>query len=101
MVSPGGFQMAMNPVTGGVGGLREEIAFDLNNDGQFDDRDNVATGEVVAGLRFEDAVPTDSSFIGNKRYTQLSNREISVTTTNTDNGPRAGRLSWKEVPGGP
>jgi type IV pilus assembly protein PilY1 len=98
LVSPGGFQMAMNPITGGVGGLEEQIAYDLNNDGWFDDQDNLSTGEIVAGLRFEDAVPTDSSFIGNKRYTQLSSGEITVTVTNTDGGDYTGRLSWKEVP---
>jgi type IV pilus assembly protein PilY1 len=95
--SPGGFQMAMNPATGGLGGLREEVAFDLNNDGYFDDQDR-SGGEVVAGLRFEDGVPTDSAFIGNRRYTQLSSREVTVVVTNTETGVRTGRLSWKEMP---
>ncbi|MEJ2130293.1 MAG: PilC/PilY family type IV pilus protein, partial [Gammaproteobacteria bacterium] len=96
LLSPGGFQIAMNPVTGGLGGMREEIAFDLNNDGQFDDYDTVE-GIMIAALRFEDAMPTDSAFIGDRRYTQLSNREITVVKTNTSVGERTGRLSWKQL----
>ena len=96
VASPGGFQMAMNPATGGLGGQREEVAFDLNNDGEFDDQDRPG-GDVIAGMRFEDAVPTDSAFIGNRRYTQLSNKEIDVVLTNTQTGSRTGRLSWREI----
>ena len=94
--SPGGFAMALNPVTGGVGGLNEEIAFDLNNDGYFDS-DDLAGGDLVSGLRFDDAVPTDSSFIGTRRFTQLSDRTVDVIDTNTGTSARSGRLSWREL----
>jgi Tfp pilus tip-associated adhesin PilY1 len=94
--SPGGFAMALNPVTGGVGGLNEEIAFDLNNDGYFDS-DDLAGSNVVSGLRFDDAVPTDSSFIGTRRFTQLSDRTVDVIDTNTGTSARSGRLSWREL----
>ena len=60
-------------------------------------QDMVGENVIVAGLRFEEAVPTDSAFIGNRRYTQLSNKEIDVVTTNTRTGERTGRLSWLEV----
>ena len=95
--SPGGFQMALNPSTGGLGGLREQIAFDLNGDNQFDDLDSAAGGEVIAGMRFEDAVPSDAAFVGSRRYTQLSDREVDVQNTNTNVGSRTGRLSWLEI----
>jgi type IV pilus assembly protein PilY1 len=95
--SPGGFQMALNPSTGGLGGLREQIAFDLNGDEAFDELDSAASGEVIAGMRFEDGVPTDSAFLGSRRYTQLSNRDVDKQETNTNRGPRTGRLSWLEI----
>ncbi len=95
--SPGGFALALNPATGGEGGLRADIAFDLNNDAMFDDQDLVG-GDIVAGLRFDEAVPTNSSFIGSKRFTQLSDRTVDIRETNTDIGTNAGRLSWAEVP---
>ncbi|MEE8042689.1 MAG: hypothetical protein V3T15_07845, partial [Pseudomonadales bacterium] len=73
------------------------IAFDFNNDGMFDDSDSALNGDVLAGMRFEDAVPTDSAFIGTRRYTQLSDKSISVIGTNTATGPRTGRLSWEQL----
>ena len=90
--------MPLNPSTGGAGGQVETIAFDLNNDGQFTDADK-SGANIVAGIRFEDAVPTDSSFIGSKRYTQLSDKSIDVreTNTNASDGPYTGRLSWSEI----
>ena len=95
-VSPGGFAFAINPLTGGVGGLNADSAFDINNDGQFDTNDLVG-GAVVSGLRFDDAVPTDSTFIGTKRFTQLSDRSLDIRDTNTGFGSRTGRLSWREL----
>ena len=95
-VSPGGFAFAINPLTGGVGGQNADSAFDINNDGQFDNNDLVG-GVVVSGLRFDDAVPTDSTFIGTKRFTQLSDRSLDIRDTNTGFGSRTGRLSWREL----
>jgi hypothetical protein len=97
VASPGGFQMAINPATGAAGGLRQSIAFDLNDDMLWNYQDMVGEGVIVAGLRFEEAVPTDSAFIGNRRYTQLSNRDIDIVLTNTQTGARTGRLSWLEI----
>jgi len=92
----GGFALTFCPGTGGLECLGNKHVFDLNNDGNIDGED--ATGEdVVAGTRFEDAVPTDSSFIEDKRVTQLSDQELDITGTNTARSDYTGRLSWKQL----
>ena len=91
----GGFALSFCPGTGGTVCLGERGVFDLNNDGAFDDSDKV-NDKVVAGTRFEDAVPTDSSFIEDKRITQLSDKTLDATSTNTSRGRNTGRLSWKQ-----
>jgi type IV pilus assembly protein PilY1 len=93
--SAGGFALAFCPGTGGTECLGERGIFDLNNDGAFDNSDKV-NGQVVAGTRFEDAVPTDSSFIEDTRITQLSDKSLDATSTNTSRGENTGRLSWKQ-----
>lgn len=92
----GGFALSFCPGTGGTNCLATRGIFDLDNDGAFDAGDEV-DGQVVAGTRFEDAVPTDSSFIEDKRITQLSDKSIDSTKTNTSGGENTGRLSWKEL----
>lgn len=92
----GGFALSFCPGTGGTNCLGSRGIFDLDNDGAFDDGDEV-DGQVVAGTRFEDAVPTDSSFIEDKRITQLSDKSLDSTKTNTSGGNNTGRLSWKEL----
>jgi|TARA_B110000459_G_scaffold111611_1_gene123783 type IV pilus assembly protein PilY1 len=92
----GGFALSFCPGTGGTNCLGDRGIFDLDNDGEFDDGDSV-DGSVVAGLRFEDAVPTDSSFIEDKRITQLSDKSLDSTSTNTSAGLNTGRLSWKQL----
>lgn len=95
---PGGFELGFNPATGGSGA---NTVFDLNGDGIFDENDNVdgLVGEanVVSGTRFDDATPTDSSFIGNRKITQTSDKKIRSTGTNTDGGNKVGRHSWREI----
>jgi type IV pilus assembly protein PilY1 len=92
----GGFALSFCPGTGGTNCLANKGIFDLDNDGAFDAGDEV-DGQVVAGTRFEDAVPTDSSFIEDKRITQLSDKSLDTTSTNTSGGQNTGRLSWKEL----
>ena len=92
----GGFALSFCPENGGLACLDDEGIFDLDNDGEFDSNDEV-NSRVVAGIRFEDAVPTDSSFIGDERITQLSDKSIDRTTTNTTGAPNTGRLSWKRL----
>ncbi|MEM7364204.1 MAG: PilC/PilY family type IV pilus protein, partial [Pseudomonadota bacterium] len=92
----GGFALSFCPGTGGTDCLGNRGIFDLNNDGAIDGDDEV-NSEVVAGTRFEDAVPTDSAFIEDKRITQLSDQELDITATNTTFGDNTGRLSWKQL----
>jgi len=98
-IGPGGFELGFNPKTGGIVSAKQ--IFDLNNDGKFDEKDNVggAAGDanIAAGIRFDDATPTDSAFIGNKKTTQTSDTKVRATTTNTDDEPGGGRNSWREV----
>jgi type IV pilus assembly protein PilY1 len=91
----GGFALAFCPGTGSAICLGDGI-FDLNNDGDFDTLDEV-DNTVVAGIRFEEAVPTDSAFIGDTRVTQLSNQDLETVGTNTNYGSNLGRLSWKQL----
>jgi type IV pilus assembly protein PilY1 len=93
----GGFALAFCPGTGGTTCLEGNQIFDLNNDGVFDSGDETG-GDVVAATRFEDAVPTDSTFIGESRVTQLSDQSLDASLTNTAGGINTGRLSWKQLP---
>jgi type IV pilus assembly protein PilY1 len=92
----GGFALSFCPENGGLACLDDKGIFDLDNDGEFDSNDDV-NNRVVAGIRFEDAVPTDSSFIGDERITQLSDKSIDRVKTNTTGGLNTGRLSWKQL----
>ncbi|WP_126456351.1 pilus assembly protein [Sulfuriflexus mobilis] len=97
----GGFELGFNPANGGSG---TNIIFDVNNISGFDDNDNVggsATAmdgsNVVTGIRFDDSTPTDSSFIGNRKVTQTSDKSIRSIATNTGNDNAIGRNSWREL----
>ncbi|HIG40389.1 MAG: PilC/PilY family type IV pilus protein [bacterium] len=92
----GGFALAFCPGTGGLECLDGNEIFDVNNDGEFDEDDNI-TGNQVAGIRFEDAVPADSTFMQDRRITQLSDETIVNIKTNTNKAPHTGRLSWKQL----
>ena len=96
-VETGGFELAFDPFTGGPG---EKTIFDLNNDGSFNVYDNVSDIDdvlnIVTGLRFDDATPTDSAFIGSRRMTQAGD-EIRSIDTNTGDAPTTGRTSWREI----
>ena len=72
---------------------------DNDNDGIVDEEDegNEEDDYVIAGERFEDAVPTDSSFIGNARITQLSDKTLDAEIVNNSGGDNTGRLSWKQL----
>ena len=93
----GGFELAFDPFSGGPG---EKTIFDLNNDGSFDLYDNVgdidSLTNIVTGLRFDNATPTDSAFIGSRRMTQAGD-EIRSVDTNTRGGITTGRTSWREI----
>ena len=94
----GGFALSFCPATGGSNCLGPSGAiFDLNNDGTFDSASGDGGAGAIAGIRFEDAVPTDSSFIEDKRVTQLSDKSLDIIGTDTDSNDSTGPLSWKEL----
>ncbi|WP_455208149.1 pilus assembly protein [Kaarinaea lacus] len=96
-VGSGGFELAFDPFTGGPG---IKTIFDLNNDHTFDNRDNVGdidnVANIVTGIRFDNATPTDSAFIGSRRMTQAGD-EIRSIDTNTGVADTTGRTSWREI----
>ncbi len=96
-VGAGGFELAFDPFTGGPG---QKVIFDLNNDHSFNALDNVADLDsplnYVTGLRFDEATPTDSAFIGSRRMTQAGD-EIRSIDTNTGGPDTTGRTSWREI----
>jgi type IV pilus assembly protein PilY1 len=93
----GGFALSFCPSTGGSNCLDDGAIFDLDNDGSFDFTESDGLAVAIAGIRFEDAVPTDSSFIENKRVTQLNDKSLDIIGTNTDNNQSTGPLSWREL----
>jgi hypothetical protein len=93
-------------LSGGAGGESQDQGFDINGEYQFNVEDKVdyeiingghVGGDVVIGMRYDDAIPTDSAFLGNKRVTQLSDQSIDIQNTNTDSNDYVGRLSWKRL----
>lgn len=96
--TPGGFSLAIDPQTGSAG---EQPIFDINNDSEFNDEDSInLSGEqgykVIVGTRF-DSTPSDSTFFGDYRITQLSNTNIDAVKTNTAKTTLVGRQAWREV----
>ena len=94
----GGFELAMNPVTGGSG---LDVIFDISGDGVFDLDDNIGdvdnVNNIVNGIRFDQATPSDAAFIGHYRLTQLSDKSVHSMGTNTEVDPKTGRNSWREI----
>ena len=93
--SAGGFGLAFCPQTGGSDCIDSGV-FDLNNDGAFDSGDFI-NNAIVAGTIFEDSAPTDAAFVGENRVTQLTDRSLEVTRTNTASSTNTGRLSWRRL----
>ncbi len=92
----GGAQNAFCPGTGGLECVAGSPIFDINNDGQFD-TDDFVDGVIPASLIIEDGVPTDSTFIGRSRLTQLSDQSFQATLINPATTDSTGRLSWKHL----
>ena len=92
---PGGFQLSFNPMTGGS---FSKPVFDINRDGVFDVNDNLGGdggfGNVIVGLR-TNGTPTDATFYGNRRFTQLHDGSLEDVAINA--GERGGRTSWREL----
>jgi type IV pilus assembly protein PilY1 len=92
----GGAQNAFCPDTGGLECTGGAPIFDVNNDGVFDS-DDLVSGTVPASLIITDGVPTDSTFIGRSRLTQLSDQSFQATLVNPATTDSTGRLSWKHL----
>lgn len=95
--SAGGFGLGLDPFTGSDG---DEVIFDINIDNVFDDNDSIEVVsdifKIVVGTRFK-SIPSDSSFFGDYRITQLANTDIDSIRTNVGNADFIGRQSWREV----
>ncbi|MBT4161893.1 MAG: hypothetical protein HOE54_11345, partial [Gammaproteobacteria bacterium] len=93
----GGAQNAFCPDTGGLECTGGSPIFDVNNDGVFDSDDLIDGSTVPASLIIEDGVPTDSTFIGRSRLTQLIDQSFQATLVNPATTDSTGRLSWKQL----
>ncbi|MFK7795142.1 MAG: pilus assembly protein [Gammaproteobacteria bacterium] len=94
--APGGFSLALDPQDGTAG---DQVIFDINADNVFDDQDNISTlgaAGIIVGTRF-DSTPSDSTFFGDYRITQLSNTDIVSFQTNPEQSDLVGRQAWREV----
>lgn len=96
-VGVGGYELAFDPTTGGSGST---VIFDLDNNGDFGNEDNVndAAGDsnIVTGIQFDGGTPSDAAFIGSRRMTQVGD-EIRSFNTNTGSSSSTGRTSWREI----
>ena len=91
--SPGGFQLAIDPATGGA---FSDIVFDLNNDHYYDENDQVSEDTNPAAI-FYDKPLGPSTFISDRVLTSLSDGTIVSTGVNVNSGTATGRLSWREI----
>jgi hypothetical protein len=96
-VRAGGSANAFCADTGSLACAGVNGVFDINEDGVVDGRDLGGGGMVIASTFFEDSVPTDSTFIGGSRVTQLSDQSLEVKVTNTGDGKNTGRISWQRL----
>ena len=88
------------------GPLLSPVAFNGSYDGMFsyqpadqriDDHGYVRQSALSDHLVAADLACAGDLRTASRRYTQLSDGEVDVQDTNTDSGPRSGRLSWREI----
>ncbi len=82
------------------GGYPDEPVFDYNRDGQVDDTDVATNGTQSAppaAIRFDNGLPTESSFLGSYQYTASSDGNIEKMTIKAESTGLTGRLSWQEL----
>ncbi len=91
----GGAANAFCPHTGNLACSREFGVFDTNKDGIVNADDLTVIGEKIATVFFEENVPTDSTFFGGNRVTQLSDQTLEVRFTDTNRSNNTGRISWE------
>ena len=95
----GGFGLSVDSLSGSVG---NNVIFDINIDGLFNEDDNLNginnDANVIVGTQF-DSAPGDTTFVGDYRVTQLANGTVDRILVNPElnNGALLGRHSWKEI----
>jgi len=107
--APGGYLFSIDSQSGGV--VPEKPAFDLNDDGSFDDKDFSDTDgdgvadddEIPSAIRIDDGLPSDIAVIdgggsdGSQVCYQTSTGELVCAGANVDSSYPQGKLSWKEL----
>lgn len=94
--APGGFSLALDPQTGSAG---QDVIFDINRNNIFDSNDKINVAgdlKTIVGTRFK-STPSDSTFFGDYRITQLADTDIDAVRTNTARTQLVGRQAWREV----
>lgn len=91
-----GWVMVVDPFTGGS---PEEIFFDYDRDGDFDDDDKLAgagsANDIIGGLGFE-SIPNNPIFVGNVMLTSFDNATTSsIGTAGSGGAPE--RMTWREI----
>jgi type IV pilus assembly protein PilY1 len=77
------------------GGIPPKEVFDINNDGVIDVADRVNDDPPV-GVKLQ-AIPAESTFLGDKQYTPDSTGTINVRDVNIGKSQREGRMGWREM----
>ena len=116
----GGYELAFDPLSGGG---PDDVVFDIDGDGEFTSDDladssdgenngndssdgenngngntgnlNINTSQVL-GIKRETPL-TDSAFLGDIKYTQLTDKSLISIKTNTMKGGKTGRFSWTRM----
>jgi len=84
--------LAFDPATGGV---PENVVFDLNGDGIFDDNDNNGS-DVVAGIGLGQA-SSPTKIVGNLMIIPLSDGSLETMGVQVGSTSLEGKLSWQEL----
>lgn len=77
------------------GGEPDHVVFDVNNDSQLDDTDNV-NNRIVSGIRFDHGVPMQPSLRGEYLFTPGSDGILGKVKVFL-NDKLLGRVSWQEL----
>ncbi|MBO6851155.1 MAG: hypothetical protein JJ867_11940 [Marinobacter sp.] len=66
--------------------------FDVNNDGLVNSDD-----EIVAGVRYGDAMILNMNLLGDNLYRQASDGTVDQSKVNLGGGETLGRSGWREI----
>ncbi len=91
----GGALLALCPEDG-LDDCFANSAFDVDNDGDFDEVTTSSKRKITGILIEKDEAPTEGGFIENKLITQVGD-DLIIVTTDTGRAPNTGRISWKQL----